>query len=335
MQPREFGHTGLEVSPITLGSWPMSGDRYGRIEDSEAVRTIHAALDRGITSFDTAPAYGAGHAEETLGAALVGRRDRAVVTTKCGIVPGAGGRPGRDASRASLLREIDDSLRRLRTDHVDVYLVHCPDPNTPLEETLAAMDAIQQAGKTRLVGVSNFDVALLEQCRRLRPIDVLQVGYNLFDRRMEREVFPYCRQHGIGVMAYGSLAYGLLTGGFTEDTVFEAADWRSNGVAFGQPILRGDNFRHNVGLVNRLRDEVARPKGLTVAQLALAWVVRNPAVTTAMVGARVPAEIEENVGAANVSLSDAEMAEIERIMDQAAGRVDVFRPFGWAMEVWS
>jgi aryl-alcohol dehydrogenase-like predicted oxidoreductase len=335
MQPRGFGRTGVEVSPITLGSWPMSGDRYGRIEDSEAVRTIQAALDQGITSFDTAPAYGAGHAEETLGAALVGRRDQAVITTKCGIVPSATGQPGRNASRASILREIDDSLRRLRTDHVDVYLVHWPDPNTPLEETMGVMDEVQRAGKTRLVGVSNFDVALLEQCRKLRPIDVLQVGYNLFDRRMEREVFPYCGEHGIGVMAYGSLAYGLLTGGFSEDTTFEPADWRSNGVAFGQPILRADNFRHNVRLVNRLRDEVARPKGLTVAQLALAWVVRNPSVTTAMVGARVPAEIEENVGAARVSLSDADVAEIERIMDQAAGRVDVFRPFSWAMEVWA
>jgi aryl-alcohol dehydrogenase-like predicted oxidoreductase len=335
MQPRAFGRTGLEVSPITLGSWPMSGDRYGRIEDTEAVRTIHAALDQGITSFDTAPAYGAGHAEETLGAALVGRRDQAVVTTKCGIGPTSSSQPGRNASRASMLGEIDDSLRRLRTDHVDVYLVHWPDPNTPLEETMATMDEIQTAGKTRLVGVSNFDVPLLEACRKLRPIDVLQVGYNLFDRRMEREVLPYCREHGIGVMAYGSLAYGLLTGGFSEDTTFEPADWRANGVAFGQPILRDDNFRHNVRLVNRLRDEVARPKGLTVAQLALAWVVRNPAVTTAMVGARVPAEIEENVGAANVKLSEADVAEIESLMDQAAGRVDVFRPFSSAMEVWA
>ena len=335
MQPRAFGRTGLEVSPITLGSWPMSGDRYGRIEDTEAVRTIHAALDQGITSFDTAPAYGAGHAEETLGAALVGRRDQAVVITKCGIGPTSSGQPGRNASRASMLREIDDSLRRLRTDHVDVYLVHWPDPNTALEETMATMDEIQRAGKTRLVGVSNFDVPLLEACRKLRPIDVLQVGYNLFDRRMEREVLPYCREHGIGVMAYGSLAYGLLTGGFSEDTTFEPADWRANGVAFGQPILRDDNFRHNVRLVNRLRDEVARPKGLTVAQLALAWVVRNPAVTTAMVGARVPAEIEENVGAANVQLSEADVAQIESIMDQAAGRVDVFRPFSGAMEVWA
>jgi aryl-alcohol dehydrogenase-like predicted oxidoreductase len=334
MDEREFGHTGVRVSPITLGSWPMSGDRYGKIDDSEAVQTIRRAKEQGITSFDTAPGYGSGHAEETLGAALVGQREQAIVTTKCGIVSRSGGQPGRDSSRASMLKEIDDSLRRLRTDHLDVYLVHWPDPNTPLEETMATMDEVQQAGKTRLVGVSNFDIPLLEQCLKLRPIDVLQVGYNLFDRRMEREVFPFCREHGIGVMAYGSLAYGLLSGAFTEDTTFDTADWRSNGVAFGQPILGGENFRHNVRLVNQLRDEVAVPKGLTVAQLALAWVVRNPIVTTAMVGARVPAEIEENVGAAQVHLSDDDVGRIQAIMDQAAGRVDVFRPFRWAMEVW-
>jgi aryl-alcohol dehydrogenase-like predicted oxidoreductase len=335
MDAREFGHTGVSVSPITLGSWPMSGDRYGAIDDSEAVQTIRRALERGITSFDTAPGYGSGHAEETLGAALVGRREQAIVTTKCGIVPQPSGQPGRNSSRASILHEIDDSLRRLRTDHVDVYLVHWPDPNTPLEETMATLDEVQRAGKTRLVGVSNFDVPLLEQCLKLRPINVVQVGYNLFDRRMEREVFPFCREHDIGVMAYGSLAYGMLTGAFTETTTFDPSDWRSNGVAFGQPILGGDNFRHNVGLVDRLRREVAEPKGLTVAQLALAWVVRNPIVSTAMVGARVPAEIEENIGAAAVTLSDAEVAQIEDIMSAAAGRVDVFRPFKWAMEVWT
>ena len=337
MQTRQFGNTDVHPTPITLGSWPMSGDRYGRIDDTEAVRTIHAALDRGITSFDTAPGYGSGHAEETLGAALVGRRDQAIITTKCGIVPAAHatGQPGRDASRASILREIDDSLRRLRTDHVDVYLLHWPDEATPLEETMAAMDEIQKAGKTRLVGVSNFNVELLDQATGLRKIDVLQVGYNLFDRRMEAEVFPYCQRNGIGVMAYGSLAYGLLTGAFTEDTTFEPNDWRANGIAFGQPILGGDNFRHNVGLVRRLRDEVAVPLGLTVAQLALAWVVRNPIVSTAMVGARVPAEIEENVEAARVDLSDADAARVEAIMDQAHGRVNVFRPYGWAMQVWS
>jgi len=336
MQLREFGRTGLKVSPITLGSWPMSGDRYGPIDDSEAVRTIRSALDHGITSFDTAPAYGGGHAEETLGAALAGRRDEAVVITKCGIARRSpDGPPGRNASRAGILREIDDSLRRLRMDHVDVYLVHWPDPDTPLEETMGVLDELQRAGKTRLIGVSNFSVELMEECRRYRPLDVLQVGYNLFDRRQEGEVFPYCQQHGIGVMAYGSLAYGLLTGAFAEDTTFEPSDWRAGGVAFGQPILRGDNFRHNVRLVNRLRDEVARPLGLSVAQLALAWGLRNQAVTTAMVGARVPKEIEENIGAAEVTLSDADAGRIEALMAEAAGQVNVFRPFGAAMEVWS
>jgi myo-inositol catabolism protein IolS len=336
MQPREFGHSGLAVSPITLGSWPMSGDRYGRIDDSEAVRTIRTALDRGITSFDTAPAYGGGHAEETLGAALVGRRDQAVITTKCGIARRPGeDQPGRNGRRDSILREIDDSLRRLQTDHVDVYLVHWPDQDTPLEETMGALDEIQRAGKTRLVGVSNFSVELIKECQRYRRIDVLQVGYNLFDRRQEGEVFQFSREQGIGIMAYGSLAYGLLTGAFTESTTFDPSDWRAGGVAFGQPILRGENFRTNVHLVDRLRQEVAEPKGITVAQLALAWVVRNQTVTTAMVGARVPAEIEENIGAASLELSDAEVAQIESIMSQAAGQVHVFRPFGWAMEVWT
>lgn len=337
MQHRQFGQTGLNVSPITLGSWPMSGDRYGRIEDSEAVKTIHSAMDHGITIFDTAPAYGSGHAEDTLGAALVGRRDKAVVVTKCGIIPTRPGTtgPGRDSSRASITREMEDSLRRLRTDYVDVYLVHWPDPNTPLEETMRTLDDLQRSGKTRLVGVSNFDVPLLEQCRAVRPVDVLQVGYNLFDRRMEREVFPYCREHNIGVMAYGSLAYGLLTGAFTEGTTFDANDWRAGGIAFGQSILGGDNFKSNVRLVNRLRDEAAGPKGVAVAQLALAWVLNNPVITTAMVGARVPAEIEENVGAASVSLSPSEVAQIEGIMAEAQGLVSAFRPFGAAMERWS
>jgi aryl-alcohol dehydrogenase-like predicted oxidoreductase len=334
MELREFGRTGVSVSPVTLGSWPMSGDRYGAIDDSEAVRTIRTALDCGITSFDTAPAYGGGHAEETLGAALEGRRDEAIITTKCGIAPRQG-QPGRNASRESILREIEDSLRRLRTDHVDVYLVHWPDPNTELDETMEALEEIVRAGKTRLVGVSNFDVELLEQCRKVRPVDVLQVGYNLFDRRMEREVFPYCQAHQIGVMAYGSLAYGMLTGGFTPDTKFDDNDWRAGGVAFGQPILRGENFVKNVSLVDRLKREVAEPKGVTVAQLALAWVVRNPVITTAMVGARVPSEIEENVGAADIVLSDAEVAKIESIMSEAAGQVHVFRPYAWAMEVWT
>ncbi|HET6318868.1 MAG TPA: aldo/keto reductase, partial [Chloroflexota bacterium] len=151
---------------------------------------------------------------------------------------------------------------------------------------------------------------------------------------MERDIFPFCKANGIGVMAYGSLAYGLLSGAFDDSTTFEPSDWRSGGVAFGQPILGGDNFRTNVRLVQRLRDQIAAPKGVSVAQLALAWVIGNPVVSTAMVGARVPAEIEENIGAATIELSSDERARIEELMSGAAGQVQAFRPFSWAMEVW-
>ncbi len=323
-------------STIALGTWPMGGDgRYGKIDDGEATRTIHVALERGVTTFDTAPGYGGGHAEELLGAALRGRREQAIIITKFGVVAGPPGQPGRDCSRAWTLSQLEESLRRLQTDYVDVYMVHWPDPKTPLEETMSALDDLVRAGKVRLVGVSNFDLDLIVKCRNLRPVDVLQVGYNLFDRRMERNVFPYCLRHGIGVMAYGPLAHGLLSGAFAEDFKFEPRDWRSRGVVSGQPILSGENFRQNVRVVNRLRDEVATPRGLTVAQLALAWVLRHPAVTTAIVGARSPAELRENMAATRTTLSDSDLALIEHIMLGSVGQVDVFLPFRWAMESWA
>ena len=211
MQQREFGHTGLHVSLITLGSWPMSGDRYGRIDDSEAVITIRRALEQGITSFDTAPAYGAGHAEETLGAALAGRRDEAVITTKCGIVPSASGPPGRNASRASILREIDDSLRRLRTDHVDVYLVHWPDPKTPVAETMGELCALRSEGKLRAIGVSNFSVARMEEARKALgdvPLASAQPKYNLIERGAEK-----AQAVAAATLARARAAVGLLPRG--------------------------------------------------------------------------------------------------------------------------
>jgi aryl-alcohol dehydrogenase-like predicted oxidoreductase len=323
-------------SPIALGTWPMSGDgRYGKIDDAGATEAIHVALDRGITTFDTAPGYGGGHAEELLGAALRGRRQQAIIATKFGVVSGPPGQPGRDSSRAHILDQIEQSLRRLQTDYVDIYMVHWPDPKTPLEETLRALDDLVRAGKARLIGVSNFDLELIVQCGKVRPIDVVQVGYNLFDRRMERSVFPYCVEHGIGVMAYGPLAHGLLTGAFAEDFTFEPRDWRSRGVVNGQPILSEGHFQQNIRVVNRLRDEVAAPKGLTVAQLALAWVMRQGAVTTAIVGARSSAEINEDLAATRTTLSDADLADIDGIMSGSTGRVDVFLPFRWAMERWN
>ena len=265
--------------PFTLGTWPMSGDgNYGEIDETTAIATVHAALDAGVTSFDTAPGYGQGYAERLLGTALAGRRHDAIITTKFGVVAGR----GRDSSPHSILAEIDRSLERLRTDYIDYYVGHWPDRNTPLEDTMRTLDDLVRTGKVRHVGLANYTVDLVRRARTVRPVDVVQVGYSLFDRRMEAELFPYCIEQGIPVMAYGPLAHGLLTDTIREDTTYAASDWRTQGFAIGQPIFAPQNFRANVRIVHRLRDVVAKPKGLTVAQLALSWVLGHRAVTTVL-----------------------------------------------------
>ena len=200
---------------------------------------------------------------------------------------------------------------------------------------MRALEEVVRSGRTRFVGVSNFTGAMLAECMRTRRVDVSQVGYHMLDRRQEQETFPYCLQEGIGVMGYGSLGHGLLTGAFTASTTFDASrDWRGNGVAFGQPIFRGDNFRTNVAIAERIRREIAEPRGVTLSQLALAWVLGHPAVSTALVGARTPAEVEANHAGAELELSAAERAAIDRILAGAAGRVREFTPLLPAMQPW-
>jgi len=337
MRYRPFGRTGLNVSVVGFGCWPMAGDRYGAIEDDEAVKAIHRALERGVNCVDTAPAYGGGHSEEVVGRALARRRRDVILVTKCGVKPPPPGQPGplRDATRANILREIDLSLKRLGTDWVDVLLVHWPDAATPIEESMRALEEVVASGRARFVGVSNFTGPMLAECMRTRRVDVQQVGYHMFDRRQEAETFPYCLDQGIGVMGYGSLGHGLLTGAFSSDTTFDPArDWRGNGVAFGQPIFRRDNFVANLGVVERLRREVAEPRGVPLSQIALAWVLSHPAVSTALVGARSPAEVDANDAGADLDLSAAERATIDRILSGVAGRVREFTPLRAAMEQW-
>ncbi|OLB37357.1 MAG: hypothetical protein AUI04_16650 [Candidatus Rokubacteria bacterium 13_2_20CM_2_64_8] len=194
MRYRPFGRTGLQVSVVGFGCWPMAGDRYGAIEDDEAVKAIHRALDRGVNCVDTAPAYGAGHSEEVVARALDKRRGEVLLVTKCGVKVPPPGQPGplRDSSRANVLREIDASLKRLRTDWVDVLLVHWPDAGTPFEETMRALEDVVASGRARFVGVSNFTGAMITECMRTRRIDVSQVGYHMFDRRQEQETFGTC-----------------------------------------------------------------------------------------------------------------------------------------------
>jgi aryl-alcohol dehydrogenase-like predicted oxidoreductase len=337
MRYRPFGRTGLQVSVVGFGCWPMAGDRYGAIEDGEAVKAIHRALDRGVNCVDTAPAYGAGHSEEVVARALEKRRKDVILVTKCGVKVPPAGQPGplRDASRGNILQEVDASLKRLRTDWVDVLLVHWPDPATPFEESMRALEEVVKSGRARFVGVSNFTGAMLADCMRTRRVDVSQVGYHMLDRRQEQATFPYCLANGVGVMGYGSLGHGLLTGAFTATTTFEAGrDWRAGGVAFGQPIFRGDNLKTNVGVVERLRREVAEPRGVPLSQIALAWVLANPVISTALVGARTPAEVDANDAGAELTLSAAERATIDRILGGVAGRVREFTPLRPAMEPW-
>ncbi len=322
MERRAFGATDLRVSAIGLGTWPLGGARYGPSDDGDARRGIRAALDLGVTCFDTAPSYGNGHAEALLGETLGARRSGVAVVTKGGLVWNERSEVvGRDSSRRTLEAQIEASLRRLRTDYIDLYLIHWPDPNTPIDEAAGTLESFVRAGKARYIGVSNFQAPQLRAVAaalRHVPLAASQVGFSLFDGRWARETFEACRSLGVGVMAYGPLAHGLLAGAITRATVFEPTDWRAAGVMFGQPLLTPEHRERNLAVVERLT-ALATGLRLTLPQLALAWVLAHPPVTVALVGARTPHEIEAAAGATGVSLGDEVMGEIAAIMQHAAG----------------
>jgi aryl-alcohol dehydrogenase-like predicted oxidoreductase len=223
----------------------------------------------------------------------------------------------RDSSRERVIASIDKSLKNLGTDYVDVYLVHWPDRNTPFEETMQALDDVVRDGKIRYVGLSNFKKEEIEACMAVRRVDVVQYGYNMFDRRMETEILPYCAENGVGFMGYGSLAFGLLTGTFTEDHDFGTADWRSRQGNMGAIKMFGalfgpEKFKDNVRAVNELKG-IADRYGKSLPQLALRWATTHPAVSTALVGCRTVAEVEDNAGAVGWEISDADLKEIDAI----------------------
>lgn len=328
MEFRRFGRTDLKVSALGFGCWEIGGT-YGRIDEVEFRRSVARAIDSGVTCFDTAEAYGMGVSEEALARALGGRRNDVVIATKFGV--GYEEMPNRrDSSRARVLASIDNSLRRLRTDHVDIYLVHWPDPNTPLDETMRALDDIVGQGKARYIGVSNFRLAQLEECMRLRRIDVVQYAWNMFDRRMQTEIFPYCAAQQIAAMAYGSLAYGMLSGTFHPGMSFDENDWRSRGGMLGslnlfRTLFGPEHFPRNLAAVEELKSLAAK-YGKSLPQFALRWTLSNPVVGTALVGFRTPAEVSENLGALGWEISNADMAEIDAVLARH-GAVTV--PPGW------
>jgi myo-inositol catabolism protein IolS len=328
MEFRPFGRTGLKVSALGFGCWEIGGT-YGRIDEGEFQRAVAQAIDNGITSFDTAEAYGMGVSEEALARALAGRRNEIVLATKFGV--GYEDMPNRrDSSRARVLASIDKSLQRLQTDHIDIYLVHWPDPNTPPAETMAALDDVVRQGKVRYIGVSNFRLAQIEEAVRVRRVDVVQYAWNMFDRRMQTEIFPYCAEQGIGVMAYGSLAYGMLSGAFHGGMQFDENDWRAKRGMLGslnlfRTLFGPDYFPRNLAAVEELK-RVAAKYGKSLPQFALRWTLSNPVVGTALVGFRAPSEVTENLGAFGWEISTADMAEVDAIL---ARHGCVTAPPGW------
>lgn len=304
MEQRQFGNTDLTASAVGFGTWEMSTTMYGHIDMGEAARAVNAAIDRGITLFDTAEVYGPYHSEELLADALGARRNEIVLVTKVGFQ--YDDRPavvGINATREHIIERTEGCLRRLKTDVIDLMLIHWPDHDTPIEETMEGLERLKQDGKIRHYGVSNFNIDMMQECEQYGHIAANQVGYHMFDRRMEHRVLPWCLANGVGYMAYGSLGFGLLTGAFTPDTQFDEGDWRRNGTAFELPLFERDQFLKEIEVTRRL-GELADGYGKSVAQLAIAWVLDHPAVSCALVGMRNEQELEENVAATDWKLTD-------------------------------
>ena len=313
MKSTALGQTGLEVSRLAFGTWAFGGD-WGRFDEDAAIAIIRRARDLGFNFFDTAHEYGFGASERILGEALrtdlARARDEVVIATKGGLRPTDDGLV-RDASPEWLRRDIDASLSALGVDHIDLYQVHWPDPTVPASETAGALAELVSAGKIRHVGVSNYDAAQVEEFAATVPVETVQPPYHLFRRDIEDELLPYCRANNIGVLVYGPLAHGLLTGTIKRDTSFAAEDWRGK-----SDVFRGDGFLRNLEVVAQL-ERLAADLDVTISQLAIAWTLAQPGVHVAIVGAQHLGYLQDSAGAADVTLSDADLAAIEEIMASA------------------
>jgi len=309
MERARLAGTSLEVSRVALGTWAIGGWMWGGTDEAESIATIRAAVEHGINLIDTAPAYGFGRSEEIVGKALAegNFRSRVLIATKVGL-EWRSGKVFRNATRARILQEVEDSLRRLRTDHIDVYQVHWPDPLVTIEETAEAMHTLFEQGKIRAIGVSNFSVRQMEHFRRVAPLHVLQPPYNLFERGIEAEILPYCRQNNISTFGYGALCRGLLSGRMRGDSKFEGDDLRRTDPKFQQP-----RFGEYLAAVTRL-DQLARQRfHKRVIQLAVRWML-DQGMTTALWGARHPRQLEPVDEVSGWELDASAKAEIDRIL---------------------
>ncbi|MFZ0536914.1 MAG: aldo/keto reductase [Candidatus Sulfotelmatobacter sp.] len=321
MQTRKLGNSDLNITPVGYGAWAVGGSgwqfAWGSQDDNDSIAAIHRALELGVNWIDTAAVYGLGHSEEVVGRALKSwRGSRPYVFTKCGLRWDGRGQVEKVLSADSIRREAEDSLRRLSVDVIDLYQIHWPpDPDSPaLEEGWATLADLKREGKVRWIGVSNFNVAQLKRAQAIAPVTSLQPPYSLIHREVEEDILPYCLHKGIGVIVYSPMASGLLTGAMTRDRAARLPqdDWRRSHPDFTEP-----NLSRNLELVDLLR-EIAKRHNRAVGEVAIAWTLRNPAVTGAIVGARNAKQAEGVMRAGDLQLNDKEVREIDDFFAEAA-----------------
>jgi aryl-alcohol dehydrogenase-like predicted oxidoreductase len=312
MKTRQLGTDGPHLTEIGFGAWAIGGSwewGWGAADDRESIEAIHRSLDAGVNWIDTAAVYGLGHSEEVVATALKGKRDTVFLATKCGMVWDDRKHSRIFAGAVSIRKEIEQSLHRLQTDYVDLYQIHWPDRSTPVEESWQEMVKIRDEGKARYIGVCNYTAAQLDRCEKIAHVQSLQPIYNILERAVETAALPWCAKHGTGVVAYSPMQSGLLTGTFDLHRL-APDDWRLKSDRFKEPALsRGQ------ALVEGLRP-IAQQYGKTVGQLAVAWVLMNSTVTSAIVGARSATQAIQNNGGAGWKLSDADMQAIEQLLRQ-------------------
>lgn len=317
-QLKKLGTSDLAITSLGVGAWAMGGGgwqfSWGEQDDADSIAAIRAALEKGINWIDTAAIYGLGHSEEVVAKALEGLSNKPYVFTKCGRRWDDNGRIFASLKADSVRKECEDSLRRLKVDAIDLYQMHWPDPDQDIEEGWTEMASLQQEGKVRWIGVSNFNVSHIKRVMQIAPITSLQPPYSLLVRKAEPDILPFAREHGIGAIVYSPMRAGLLTGKMTKERARNLPDddWRTRDKDFQEPRLS-----HNLALVEILR-EIGERHGRTPAEIALAWTLNNPAVTGAIVGLRSADQVHGIIGALSFRLTPAEVSEIEAFFQTSA-----------------
>ncbi|WP_273566344.1 aldo/keto reductase [Maribacter halichondriae] len=305
MNYRKIPNTDLDVSTVALGTWAMGNDFWGDIDDQESIDAIQASIDAGINFIDTAPAYGAGHAEKVVAKAIEGKRDKIIIATKTGVIR-TKTEFIRDLSPANIQKDMEESLRRLKTDFIDLYYIHWPDTNTPLEDSVNTLIKLKAQGKFRHLAVSNFTTELMEQIQGMTDIVCLQPNYSMVNRKIEEQIVPYCEENELGLVTYGTLAGSLLTGKHRELPDFAENDNRGRFYNY----YRQDIWPQLQGLLS-LMDSIAEIHSCTLAQVAIAWASQQNGITSVLVGAKNAKQANANAQASEVALNDFELQEID------------------------